>query len=306
MTYQISRNGSIIGTFSHLEVAKGLMDGTFLPTDHYWKSGMAGWETLQEFEFKEKNPELHFPKAQTIRTSKSKKYFWLVFAFFAPYFGAWRIIFDKSIGYSKLTKVFYTIWLIYLVWMIGFAHTMTSEYKINEIVELLDSDSIDKRREGVNSALVYATKNDRLINNNLILQNKLGEIYKNGLVDDRPNLVEAYAWFTIAATTHKVETREVREELSLQARDAQFELDEYERKRVVISREKLIQLNAIILRGYTPAHIVTLIDGEEDPKGSLASCIKSASESLMLLKKQMLKREIDEGDKRVKELKLKI
>jgi len=55
MNYQIGRNNSIIGTYSHLEVMKGLADGTFLTTDFYWRSGMSGWKTLGEFNFNEQS-----------------------------------------------------------------------------------------------------------------------------------------------------------------------------------------------------------------------------------------------------------
>ena len=54
MTYQISRNGEIIGAYTHFEVTKGLMDGSFLNTDHYWKQGMSEWRSLSVFKIIEK------------------------------------------------------------------------------------------------------------------------------------------------------------------------------------------------------------------------------------------------------------
>jgi hypothetical protein len=54
MTYQISRNGEIIGAYTHFEITKGLMDGSFLNTDHYWKQGMTEWRSLSVFKIIEK------------------------------------------------------------------------------------------------------------------------------------------------------------------------------------------------------------------------------------------------------------
>jgi hypothetical protein len=36
---------------------------------------------------------------------------WMVAAFFAPYLFSWRIIFDKTLGYSKEWKILYALWL---------------------------------------------------------------------------------------------------------------------------------------------------------------------------------------------------
>jgi hypothetical protein len=38
-------------------------------------------------------------------------YAWMVAAFFAPYLFGWRIIFDKTLGYSKEWKILYALWL---------------------------------------------------------------------------------------------------------------------------------------------------------------------------------------------------
>jgi hypothetical protein len=120
MSYQISRNGSIIGTFTHLDVMKGLMDGTFLPTDHYWRPGMAGWKTLGEFKFNEQiqsntpQPAVSVNTAVSFKT-KIIKVLWVIFAVFMPYFGAWRIIFDKSLGFSTAVKIAFTIYLAFIM-----------------------------------------------------------------------------------------------------------------------------------------------------------------------------------------------
>ena len=43
MTYQISRNGNIIGTFNPSEMSSKVATGVVLPTDHYWIAGMPNW-----------------------------------------------------------------------------------------------------------------------------------------------------------------------------------------------------------------------------------------------------------------------
>lgn len=51
MSYQISRDGKEIGTFTQEEVLAGVEDGSILPSDHLWTSGMDDWvlvETLIE------------------------------------------------------------------------------------------------------------------------------------------------------------------------------------------------------------------------------------------------------------------
>lgn len=51
MSYQISRDGKEIGTFTEEEVLAGVEDGSILPGDHLWTSGMDDWvlvETLIE------------------------------------------------------------------------------------------------------------------------------------------------------------------------------------------------------------------------------------------------------------------
>ena len=51
MSYQISRDGKELGTFTEAEVLEGVEDGSILPTDHLWTDGMEDWvlvETLIE------------------------------------------------------------------------------------------------------------------------------------------------------------------------------------------------------------------------------------------------------------------
>jgi hypothetical protein len=306
MTYQISRNGSIIGTFTHLEVMKGLMDGTFLPTDHYWKAGMAGWETLEEFKFNQQIqsyvPQPTVSAHNTVGTkTKIIKALWIIFALLMPYFGAWRIIFDKSLGFSRGVKIFFSGFLIII--MVGFITMIThippetKEQRIMRAVESLQSDSMEERIKGL-EVITSSAKYSK----DIVSQNRLGDIYQGGQIDGKPDLIEAYAWYTVASTTHKVGTGTYRDEWSAEARDAQFELDEYERKRIVISRDKQAKLAMIILRGYKPGRTVATFDGEEDPHGGLANYIQTSASSLLEITKKMSPAQIEQGKKRVKEI----
>lgn len=45
-TFQIVRNGKVIGSFTLPEVAIKLKDGTILPTDTYWTAGMTEWASV--------------------------------------------------------------------------------------------------------------------------------------------------------------------------------------------------------------------------------------------------------------------
>ena len=45
----IARQGKTIGTFSEQKMIQQLASGEILPTDHYWKQGMAGWELVANY-----------------------------------------------------------------------------------------------------------------------------------------------------------------------------------------------------------------------------------------------------------------
>ena len=47
MSYQISRDGKEIGTFTEEEVLAGVEDGSLLPSDHLWTSGMDDWVLVE-------------------------------------------------------------------------------------------------------------------------------------------------------------------------------------------------------------------------------------------------------------------
>ena len=116
MNYQISRNGNIIGTYSHSDVMKGLMDGTFLPTDHYWTSGMVEWKRLSELSFTA-------PQVATQATddrgkpsvSMLKRVLVTLGIVLMPYIAWYWVYFDRQISFSKKAKVYFTIWLVMLM-----------------------------------------------------------------------------------------------------------------------------------------------------------------------------------------------
>lgn len=47
MSYQISRDGKEIGIFTEEEVLAGVEDGSILPSDHLWTSGMEDWVLVE-------------------------------------------------------------------------------------------------------------------------------------------------------------------------------------------------------------------------------------------------------------------
>ena len=46
VSLHIARAGAEIGVFGLADVRARLAAGALLPTDHYWKPGMAAWQTL--------------------------------------------------------------------------------------------------------------------------------------------------------------------------------------------------------------------------------------------------------------------
>ena len=309
MTYQISRDGSVIGTFSHLEVMKGLMDGTFLPSDHYWRSGMAGWKTLGEFKINERTPNNSIPPVVVLSGTLSVKTviiktLWVIFAIFMPYLGAWRIIFDKSLGFSKGVKIFFSFWLIFVIMILVSDHSrmsapLNSAPPVRPLVStesadtLLESDKIDDRRRALALYLEAGRKGD------IPSQVTLIDIYKTGKIDGEANLIDMYAWVKILATTHRVDSRDIEGSVSRTASDAQWKLDEYQRKGVVISKDEYIQLATTIMNGVEPDRTVTTLDGRDDAGGRRVADINSAISTLEKLKQQMSPVSIEAGEKQI-------
>ena len=130
MNYQISRNGQIIGTYSHFDVMKGLTDGTFLHSDYYWTSGMTEWKRLSELSFAAAAPQVAAqPKAisssdkQAIAdggkssASMLKRVLVNMGIVLMPYVAWYWVYFDQQLSYKKKVKVYFTIWLVLLMLM---------------------------------------------------------------------------------------------------------------------------------------------------------------------------------------------
>lgn len=105
MKYQISRDGQIIGAYSYFAVVEALEKGTFSESDYYWRDGLPQWNPLSDFKFYE----------QYVPTLKDKirKIFWVSVTVFMPYFGIWKIYFDKSLAVSKSLKSILTTWTVF-------------------------------------------------------------------------------------------------------------------------------------------------------------------------------------------------
>ena len=48
--YQVSRNGKVIGTYDGAEMIAKVATGQVMPTDFYWKAGMAAWARVSSHE----------------------------------------------------------------------------------------------------------------------------------------------------------------------------------------------------------------------------------------------------------------
>lgn len=133
--YNVSRNGAEIGKYPKEEIVDGLTTGFFLPTDHCWKPGMAEWKLLS-IEFTAQVapalpppppaapqrrpvaagiPTPSTPCQPTAQPQAPQKLSeggkaWLLGGFLMPYFFAWRIIFDRTYGFTRKTKVIYSVW----------------------------------------------------------------------------------------------------------------------------------------------------------------------------------------------------
>lgn len=124
MNYQISRNGNIIGTYSHFDVMKGLTDGTFLHSDYYWTSGMTEWKHLSELSFAAPRPAsaaqptiISDSDKQTpadgdkSSVSMLKRVLVTMGIVIMPYVAWYWVYFDRQCAFSKKAKVYFTIWL---------------------------------------------------------------------------------------------------------------------------------------------------------------------------------------------------
>ena len=121
MKYEVLRGQAKVGSYEFEELKALYQSGVLLPTDFFWIPGMPDWKTLSSL--LTPKPSLATSpsvtaagpsSAEIMAASKSGSFAysaWMVAAFLAPYLFSWRIIFDKTLGYSKGWKIFYALWI---------------------------------------------------------------------------------------------------------------------------------------------------------------------------------------------------
>lgn len=125
--YKVSRNGTILGEYDQNSISQCVVAGSLTTSDHGWTQGMTEWKSLGELGFappplhtESKNPQQKnaSPQAATSNGSSTAT-IWIFVAIFFPIIGCWRVIFDKTLGYSSTTKQIFIAWLtIYFVALI--------------------------------------------------------------------------------------------------------------------------------------------------------------------------------------------
>ena len=127
-TYKISRAGTVLGEYDEAIVRRYLDAGSITLHDYGWTVGMTEWKQLHELGFRVNAPAAPLPpqslapSAQAAAASGQRPFAysaWMLAAFFAPYLFSWRIIFDKTLGYSKGWKIFYAVWIPVVLIMVG-------------------------------------------------------------------------------------------------------------------------------------------------------------------------------------------
>lgn len=127
-SYKIARDGNVIGEYDESTIARLLAAGTIRLDDFGWTSGMSDWKKLSDLGFVVAPPPLPNPAPSPAQPRPSapapqKRPFaysaWMLAAFFAPYLFSWRIIFDKTLGYSKGWKIFYALWIPVVLAMVS-------------------------------------------------------------------------------------------------------------------------------------------------------------------------------------------
>ena len=110
MLYKISRDGAELGEFDEATVRRNLEAGFLLASDYAWSVGMTEWRTLDQLGLARPGPyPSAAPAAPVARPSGYVG--WMVAGFLMPYLCAWRIIFDKTLGYSRSVKIAYAFWV---------------------------------------------------------------------------------------------------------------------------------------------------------------------------------------------------
>ena len=155
VNYKISRNGVILGEYDEATVRRYIDAGSINLHDFGWTEGMTEWKPLHELGFRVSLPPTPAPAA----TPRSQPYeqpapasgrpfaysAWMLAAFFAPYLFSWRIIFDKTLGYSKGWKIFYAIWIPVVLMMVGGAGSGGGKYYSPSDIEARRANPYDVR-----------------------------------------------------------------------------------------------------------------------------------------------------------------
>lgn len=121
MKYEVLRGRDKVGSYEFEELKALYQAGFLLPSDYFWIPGMPDWKPLSSL-LAPKPSRAALPSvtrtppssADIMAASKSGSFAysaWMVAAFIAPYLFSWRIIFDKTLGYSKGWKIFYALWI---------------------------------------------------------------------------------------------------------------------------------------------------------------------------------------------------
>ena len=111
MKYEVLRGQTKVGSYDFDELKALYQAGVLLPSDYFWIPGMPDWKPLSSL-LAPKPSRAALPSvtrtspssAEIMAASKSGSFAysaWMVAAFIAPYLFSWRIIFDKTLGYSK-------------------------------------------------------------------------------------------------------------------------------------------------------------------------------------------------------------
>ena len=114
MLYKISRDGSDLGEFDEATIRSNVEAGFLRGSDYAWSAGMTEWRTLSQLGLA--RSVSYAAAAPAAPAARPKGYVgWMVAGFLVPYLCAWRIIFDKTLGYSRTVKITYASWLVFFL-----------------------------------------------------------------------------------------------------------------------------------------------------------------------------------------------
>lgn len=154
--YKISRAGAVLGEYDNATVRRYLDAGSIKLNDYGWTEGMSEWKQLHELGFQVSAPPVPpaapatAPSGQVAVTSQKRPFAysaWILAASLSPLLFSWRIIFDKTLGYSKGLKVVFGLWVSCFLLFIG--------------IVLGNSEQISERAREARQAKPYAVKDNQ-------------------------------------------------------------------------------------------------------------------------------------------------